>query len=95
LRRGTLGATLATAVVQTLGGHGVVYGAQADCLSVFATFDGGLETECLLQSFHLTDDVLSDEGDHGAGGTGTTGATRSVQVVSRLRRRVVVNDDGE
>jgi hypothetical protein len=94
-RRGSLGASFTTAVVQTFRGHGVVNGAQADRRRVFATFNGSLETECLLESLHLTNDVLSDEGDDGAGGAGATGATRAVQVVGRLRRWVVVNDDGK
>ena len=94
-RRRTLRAALAAAVVQTLRGHGVVNGAESDGLGVFASFDGRLETEGLLQALHLTDDVFSHEGDNGAGGAGSTGATRAVQVVGRLRRRVVMDDHGE
>ncbi len=81
-------------VVQTLRGHGVVHGAESDRKGVLAKFDRRLEAEGLLQSLHLSDDVLTDEGDDGAGGAGATGATGAVQVVGGLGRRVVVDHDG-
>jgi len=67
-------------------GHGVVNGAESDGLGVFASFDGRLETEGLLQALHLTDDVFSTR-EITRRWRRLDRCDRAVQVVGRLRRR--------
>ena len=93
--RRPFGTALAATVIQSLSGDGVVNGAESNRLGVLTTFDRRLESERLLEPLDLTDDVLADQGDDGAGGAGSAGATGAVQVIGRLCRWVVVDDDGE
>jgi hypothetical protein len=90
-----LGATLGGCVVETLRRDGVVHGTEANGRGVLAQFDRGSNAQSPLKALHLSDDVFTDQGDDRAGSAGTTGASRTVQVVGRLGRRVVVDHHGQ